>query len=144
MVKQHINSNILVNNNLIFPFNAKCLWKYEIFFHNFVCRSFCRSFPTPAPVPAPAKYAGAPALRLRRPALVCIRVHSPGIKYIKPSAIRCISQCSFTGNEQISYSCLHLRRNTLEKNTVYSYTRTFIGQKNFPNLHLTDKTFFSG
>jgi hypothetical protein len=31
--------------------------KYEIIFHNFVCRSFCRSFPTPAP----AKYAGAPA-----------------------------------------------------------------------------------
>jgi hypothetical protein len=35
--------------------------KYEIIFHNFVCRSF------PTPAPAPAKYAGAPApvLRLR-------------------------------------------------------------------------------
>ena len=30
------------------------------------------------------------------------------------------------------------------KNTIYSYTRTLIGQKNFPNLRLTDKTFFSG
>jgi hypothetical protein len=30
-----------------------------------------------------------------------------------------------------------------EKNTIYSYTRTLIGQKNFPNLRLTDKTFFS-
>jgi hypothetical protein len=39
---------------------------------------------------------------------------------------------------------LHLRRNTLEKSTIYSYTRTLIGQKNFPNLRLTDKTFFSG
>ena len=44
IVKQHINSNILVNNNLIFPFNTKCSLKYEIIFHNFVCRSFCRSF----------------------------------------------------------------------------------------------------
>jgi hypothetical protein len=34
-----------------------CL-KYEIIFHNFVCRSFSRSFPTPAPAPAEA-----PALR---------------------------------------------------------------------------------
>jgi hypothetical protein len=30
----------------------------------------------------------------------------------------------------------------VEKNTIYSYTRTLIGQKNFPNLRLTDKTFF--
>jgi hypothetical protein len=55
------------------------LWKYEIIFHNFVCRSFCRSFPTPAPVPAPAKYAGAPgpapAQRLRRPALATPHPH---------------------------------------------------------------------
>jgi hypothetical protein len=43
-----------------------------------------------------------------------------------------------------SYRCLHLRRNTLGKNTIYSYTRTLIGQKNFPNFRLTDKTFFSG
>ena len=30
----------------------------------------------------------------------------------------------------------------VEKNTIYSYTRILIGQKNFPNLRLTDKTFF--
>jgi hypothetical protein len=41
-----------------------------------------------------------------------------------------------------SYRCLHLRKNTLEKNTIYSYTRTLIAQKNFPNLRLTGKTFF--
>jgi hypothetical protein len=28
------------------------------------------------------------------------------------------------------------------KKTIYSYTRTLIGQKNFSNLRLTDKTFF--
>jgi hypothetical protein len=28
------------------------------------------------------------------------------------------------------------------KKVIYSYTRTLIGQKNFPNLRLTDKTFF--
>jgi hypothetical protein len=28
------------------------------------------------------------------------------------------------------------------KNTIYSYTRTLISQKTFPNLRLTDKTFF--
>jgi hypothetical protein len=28
------------------------------------------------------------------------------------------------------------------KNTIYSYTGTLIGQKNFPNLCLTNKTFF--
>jgi hypothetical protein len=35
----------------MFPFNTKGSLKYEIIFHNFVCRSF----------PTPAKYAGAPA-----------------------------------------------------------------------------------
>jgi hypothetical protein len=30
---------------------------------------------------------------------VCIRVHPPEIKYTKRSAIGCIFQCSFTGNE---------------------------------------------
>jgi hypothetical protein len=61
------------------------------------------------------------------------------MKCTKQSAIGCIFQChSFFS---VIHS-LHLRRNTLEKNTIYSYTRTFIGQKNFPNLRLTDKTFF--
>jgi hypothetical protein len=114
---------------------------------------------------------------------VCIRVHSPEMKYTKRSTIGCIFQCSFTGNEiyktkyhrlhfsvfihrkwniqnevpsvaffsvhspemkctKPSYRCLHLRRNTLEKNTIYSYTRTLIGQKNFPNLLNGQNLFF--
>jgi hypothetical protein len=63
--------------------------------------------------------------KCNRCASVFFSVHSPEMKCTKPS-----------------YRCLHLRRNTLEKNTIYSYTRTLIGQKNFPNLPLTDKTFF--
>jgi hypothetical protein len=61
------------------------------------------------------------------PSGVFFSVHSPEMKCTKPS-----------------YSCSHLRRNTLEKNPIYSHTRTLIGPKNFPNLRLTDKTFFSG
>jgi hypothetical protein len=61
------------------------------------------------------------------------------MKCTKQSAIGCIFQChSFFS---VIHS-LHLRRNTLEKNTIYSCTRTLIGQKNFPNLRSTDKTFF--
>jgi hypothetical protein len=63
--------------------------------------------------------------KCNRCASVFFSVHSPEMKCTKPS-----------------YRCLHLRRNTLEKNTIYSYTRTLIGQKNVPNLRLTDKTFF--
>jgi hypothetical protein len=59
------------------------------------------------------------------PSVAFFSVHSPEMKCTKPS-----------------YRCLHLRRNTLEKNSIYSYTRTLIGQENFPNLRLTDKTFF--
>jgi hypothetical protein len=47
--------------NLIFQLPNSL--KYEIIFHNFVCQSF------PTPASAPAKYAGAPALVLRRTAL---------------------------------------------------------------------------
>jgi hypothetical protein len=37
---------------------------------------------------------------------------------------------------------LHLRRNTLEKTLFIPTHWTLIGQKNFPNLRLTDKMFF--
>ena len=67
------------------------------------------------------------------------------MKCTKQSAIGCIFQCHSPEMKctKPSYRCLHLRRNTLEKNTIYSCTRTLIGQKNFPNLRSTDKTFFT-
>ena len=62
--------------------------------------------------------------------LVCICVHSPEMKYTKPS-----------------HRCLHLtdlRRNTVGKNTIYSYTRTLISQKFFSQFTFNGQNFFSG
>jgi hypothetical protein len=39
---------------------------------------------------------------------------------------------------------LHLRRNTLEKTLFIPTQGLWSVKKNFPNLRLTDKTFFSG
>jgi hypothetical protein len=55
------------------------------------------------------------------------------MKCTKQSAIGCIFQWHAPEMKctKPSYSCLHLRRNMLEKNTIYSCTRTLIGQKTF-------------
>jgi hypothetical protein len=84
------------------------------------------------------------------------------LKCTKQSVIG-VHPCSFTGNKiyktkchrvyfsvfihrkwnvQISYHCLHLRRNTLEKNTIYSYTRTLIGQKKLSQFMFNGQNFF--
>jgi hypothetical protein len=76
---------------------------------------------------------------------MCICVHSLEMKYTKRSAIGCIFSVHLLEMKctKPSYRCLHLRRNTSEK-TLFIPTQgvNLIGQKNFPNLHLTDKTFF--
>ena len=59
------------------------------------------------------------------------------MKCTKQSVIG-VHPCSFTGNE------IYKTEKHVGKNTIYSNTRTLIGQKNFPDLRLTDKTFFSG
>ena len=75
---------------------------------------------------------------------MCIRVHSPEMKYTKRSATGYIFQCSFTGNGmyKTKLPLFASKEKHVGKNTIYSNTRTLIGQKNFTNLRLTDKTFF--
>ena len=67
-----------------------------------------------------------------------------GNEIYKTKCHRVHFQCSFTGYElyNAKLPLFNLRRNTLEINTIYSYTRTLIGQKNIRNVRLTDKTFF--
>jgi hypothetical protein len=67
-----------------------------------------------------------------------------GMKYTNRSAIGCIFQCSFTGNEmyKTKLPLFASKEKHVGKNTIYSCTRTLIGQKNFPNLRLTDKMVF--
>jgi hypothetical protein len=66
------------------------------------------------------------------------------MKCTKQSAIGCIFQCHSPEMKctKPSYRCLHLRRNTLEKNTIYSCTRTLIGQKTFRIYVQRTKLFF--
>jgi hypothetical protein len=66
------------------------------------------------------------------------------MKCTKQSAIGCIFQCHSPEMKctKPSYRCLHLRRNTLGKNTIYSCTRTLIGQKTFPIYVQRTKLFF--
>ena len=106
-----IYSNILVNNNLIFPFNAKCSLKYEIIFHNFVCRSFCRSFP-------------APELRLRRTALFSTRLiwsNIPSLKthlQLKIRLMREPPQMLPLFGKVAKFECLPTSRNKLSTNKI--------------------------
>ena len=55
---------------------------------------------------------------------MCIRVHSPEMKYTKRSAIGCIFQCSFTGNEMYK-----------TKVPLFASKEKHVGKKQYLFLH---------